>query len=108
MVGRFQRVRSTVVALVMVLAITACVGRPEEDATGEEIYLQLCSNCHSSDLSGNVGPSLGAGSNAANQPDTFLEMAIVDGRGRMPSFRNTLDMAQLERLIGFLRDAQGR
>lgn len=100
--------KTSVLALVMLLLSAACVGKPDETATGEEIYLQLCSNCHSSDLSGNVGPALGAGSNAAEQPDSFLEMAILDGRGRMPSFRNTLNPAQLERLIGFLRQTQER
>jgi len=101
-------VKATVLALVLVLIGTACVGRPDENATGEEIYLQLCSNCHSSDLSGNVGPALGVGSNAADQPDAFLEMTVLEGRGRMPSFRKSLNQVQVERLVEFLRQAQER
>jgi len=85
-----------------------CTGRPAADATGEEIYLQLCSNCHGDDLGGRVGPALGSGSTAAEHPDTFLEATILDGRGRMPSFRSSLDDDQLERLIGYIREVQGR
>jgi hypothetical protein len=34
------------------LVLSACsVGRPAPDATGEEIYTQLCSNWHGDDLS---------------------------------------------------------
>lgn len=94
-------------ALALVLITVACTGRPAEDATGEEIYLQLCSNCHGADLSGGVGPPLGPGSNSAGRPDEFIEMTIVDGRGRMPSFSQSLDDEQLGRLIGYLREEQG-
>ena len=86
----------------------ACVGVPEPDATGEEIYLQLCSRCHGDDLQGGIGPPLGPGSNAAEQPDAFLVITVEHGRGRMPSFSTVLDDQQLERLIGFLREEQDR
>ncbi len=93
--------------LVTVLT-TSCVGRPPEDATGDEIYLQLCSNCHGADLEGGVGPALGPGSNAAQQSDEFLWITIHDGRGRMPSFSSSLDDTQLTRLIEYLRLEQSR
>jgi mono/diheme cytochrome c family protein len=98
--------RLALVALIGVLA-TACVGRPAENATGEEIYLQLCSNCHGDGLEGGLGPALGPGSSAAGQPDEFLRVTIDEGRGRMPSFSSTLSDAQVERLIGYLREEQG-
>jgi cytochrome c551 len=91
------------------LVVSACsVGRPAPDATGEEIYIQLCSNCHGDDLSGGIGPALGPGSEAAERPEAFLESAIMDGRGRMPSFESSLDEDQLGRLIGFIREEQRR
>lgn len=98
------------VLIVVLLFAAGCTGRPPTDATGEEIYLQLCSNCHGDDLEGGVGPApaLGSGSTAADHPDTFLEATILDGRGRMPSFRSSLDDDQLARLIGFIREVQGR
>jgi mono/diheme cytochrome c family protein len=94
-----------ILALLGLLA-GACVGRPSDDATGEEIYLQLCSNCHGDGLEGAIGPALGPGSNAANQPDEYLRVAITEGRGRMPSFSSTLTSDQVGRLIDYLRQEQ--
>lgn len=91
----------------LLLLLTACsVGRPPEDATGEEIYAQLCANCHGDDLSGGVGPALGPGSASVGESDEFLEFTIVNGRGRMPSFESSLDDAQLDRLVGYIREVQ--
>lgn len=84
------------------------MGRPADDATGREIYVQLCSNCHGDDLSGGIGPPLGPGSNAATESDEFLEFTIMNGRGRMPSFSSSLDEAQLNRLITYIREVQGQ
>jgi hypothetical protein len=33
-------------------------------------------------------------------------MTITEGRGRMPSFESSLDDAQVERLITYLREVQ--
>lgn len=98
-----RRVSSAVAAL---LVATGCnLGGSAPDATGEEIYLQLCARCHGAGLDGGVGPALGVGSNAAEEDDFYLEFTIRDGRGRMPSF-SALDDAQIERLIAHLRAAQ--
>jgi mono/diheme cytochrome c family protein len=97
--------RVAIVALLGVL-VSSCVGRPDADASGEEIYLQLCSNCHGDQLEGGIGPPLGAGSNAAEQPDQFLHVTITQGRGRMPSFSSSLTDDQVGRLIDYLREAQ--
>jgi mono/diheme cytochrome c family protein len=97
--------RLAIVALFGVV-VAACVGRPDADASGEEIYLQLCSNCHGDQLEGGVGPPLGPGTNAAEQPDEYLRLTIVEGRGRMPSFSSSLTDDQVGRLIDYLREAQ--
>jgi mono/diheme cytochrome c family protein len=101
-------VKSAAFAFLILLVAAACTGRPADDATGEEIYLQLCSNCHRDDLAGGIGPSLGRGSEAAEQPDEFLEISILRGRGRMPSFQSSLNDDQLERLIEHIRTVQDR
>lgn len=94
-------------SVVMLLVLSACsVGRPADDASGDEIYRQLCANCHGADLNGGIGPPLGPGSNAASQPDAFLEFAIINGRGRMPSFSATLNDQQVDRLVVYLREEQ--
>lgn len=93
--------------LVAAFLVTAsCVGRPPEDASGADIYQQLCARCHGVELEGGTGPAMGPGSNSAAQPDSFLVSAITQGRGRMPSFGTVLTAPQLERLIDFLRDSQ--
>jgi mono/diheme cytochrome c family protein len=97
--------RVAIVALLGVL-VSSCVGRPDADASGEEMYLQLCSNCHGDQLEGGIGPPLGPGSNAAEQPDEFLHVTITEGRGRMPSFSSSLTDDQVGRLIDYLREAQ--
>lgn len=94
-----------VAAATIAVAVAGCDG-PEADATGQEIFAQVCARCHSADLSGGVGPSLGPGSNAAAQSDEFLVTTITEGRGRMPSFQETLTAEQIERVVGYLREQQ--
>lgn len=94
-------------ALAAWLAVGCSIGGPAEDATGEEIYDQLCARCHGADLTGGVGPALGPDSNSATETDEFLEFTIMNGRGRMPSFSSSLDDAQLGRLIEYIRSEQG-
>lgn len=92
--------------MLILAMLPSCVGRPPQDATGEEIYLQVCANCHGAAMEGGLGPALGPGTNAAEQPDDFLVATITQGRGRMPSFATTLTGDQVDRLIDFLREAQ--
>lgn len=91
--------------VLVVLALGACSPGPDQDATGEQIYAQLCATCHGADLSGAVGPALGPGSSAADETDDYLEFTVVNGRGRMPSFPS-LDDQQVDRLVAYLREAQ--
>lgn len=98
--------RSLAPVLVAALLLTACTGRPAPDATGSEIYSQLCARCHGGDLQGRIGPSLGAGSEIADRDDDFLYAVITGGRGSMPAFGNTLDDEQVDRLIEFIRTEQ--
>ena len=90
----------------LLVGIPSCTALPAPDASGEEIYLRLCAHCHGADLSGGLGPALGAGSNAAAQDDAFLLLTVTRGRGRMPSFGGTLNDAQVERLIDYIRSQQ--
>lgn len=100
--------RRLAAALVVSMALTACsLGGPAEDATGEEIYSELCARCHRADLSGGVGPPLGPGSNASSETDEYIEFTIVNGRGRMPSFPS-LSGQQVDRLVAYVREVQGQ
>lgn len=95
-------------ALVLLVALTGCsLGGPAEDATGEEIYTELCARCHGPDLNGGVGPALGPEANSVSEPDEYLEFTIINGRGRMPSFPSLSDQ-QVERLVAYIREVQGQ
>ena len=97
--------RSLIAACLLVLI--ACADPPPPDASGQEIYQQLCANCHSADLNGGVGPAIGAGSNSAAQDDEFLVLTITRGRGPMPSFDSTLSDEQIARVVEYMRAEQG-
>lgn len=94
------------ILVAVALTASAC-GGPAEDATGEDIYLQVCARCHGADLGGGVGPALGAESGAADRSDEFLVDTVTHGRGRMPSFSQTLTDGQIERVVAYLRAVQG-
>lgn len=98
--------RRPVAIVSCVLALGACTGRPQADATGIEIYQQLCVRCHGEDLGGRIGPALGPGSDVALESDEFMRQTIHDGRGRMPSFGLTLTDEQIDRVISYLREVQ--
>jgi mono/diheme cytochrome c family protein len=93
------------VAVAIVLLACACTQPVPRDATGEEIYAELCARCHGADLEGGIGAALGAGSSSAAEDDEYLEFTIRNGRGRMPSFPS-LEDDQVRRLVDFLREAQ--
>ena len=98
--------RSLGTGLLLTLVLGACsLGGPDENATGEEIYAQLCARCHGADLSGGVAPALGSDSNAATEDDQYLGFTVSNGRGRMPSFSSLSD-EQVDRLIGYIREVQ--
>jgi mono/diheme cytochrome c family protein len=94
------------IIVVCLLLITACADPPPPEASGEEIYRQVCANCHGIDLNGGVGPAVGAGSNSAAQDDDFLVLTITRGRGPMPSFESTLSDEQIARVVDYLRAEQ--
>lgn len=99
--------RKTITAILLVATITAgCSSNLAEDASGAEIYSTLCSRCHGGDLSGGIGPALGAGSDLVDQPDAYLVQTISVGLGRMPGFGFNLSEAQIERVAGYLRSQQ--
>ncbi|MDP3983862.1 MAG: cytochrome c [Acidimicrobiia bacterium] len=95
-----------VACLALIMAMS-CTSPPPPDATGEEIYVEVCSSCHGVDLSGGIAPPVGPGSNSATQSDEFLELTITRGRGRMPAFGSVLSENQVDRLVEFLRERQG-
>lgn len=99
------RGRLIAVLALFVGVVAACSSPPPENATGPELYSELCSSCHGVGLEGDVGPPLGVGSPSAALPDSYLVTSIRRGIGTMPSFDH-LSEDQVSRLIAFLRDVQ--
>lgn len=95
-----------VVLLLLAGLMVGCSAGPGPDATGEEIYVQLCARCHGDDLGGLVGPALGPGSVAEGRTDEYLIATITNGLGSMPSYRRGLEPDQIERVVGYLRERQ--
>lgn len=95
---------------VLALAAWACGGSsPPADASGREIYVQVCAVCHGADLSGGTGPRLaGEGANSADKPESYLIQSIASGIGRMPAMRGTLTDDQIERVARYVMKEQGR
>lgn len=103
-----MRITSYALIAVVSIVFAACGAEVAPDASGAEIYEQVCARCHGSDLSGGLGPALGAGTAAAEQTDEAYVQTITRGRGRMPAFGSSLTDAQIELVIDFLREEQAR
>ena len=90
------------------LVATACGGGGSSGpSTGAEIYRARCATCHGVDGQGGVGPQL-AGVVVDKYPDIEDQIAVVtNGTGTMPSFRGTLDAAEIRRVVTYERTKLG-
>ena len=109
MTGRVPKLKIRLLA-VLVLVLYACGGGgAAEDATGEEIYVQVCARCHGSDLTGGTGlPLVGEDARSVDKPERYFVQSISAGIGRMPSFRGTLSDEQILRVTRYVMERQGR
>lgn len=98
--------KSVWVLLGAVFLVSCSFGRPAEEASGQQMYDQLCARCHGEQLEGRLGPALGAGSAMVGESDEFLRFSILNGRGSMPSFSSYLSDDQVDRIVDYIREAQ--
>ena len=107
MIGRLVR---AVLVSALLTVLLACGGSGVvEDATGEEIYVQLCVQCHGRDLRGGTGVALvGEDARSIDKPERYFQQSITAGIGRMPSFRGTLSEEQILRVTRYIMKQQGR
>lgn len=94
-----------IVLLSLLILLAACSSSPAPDATGPEMYSELCATCHGAGLEGQVGPPLGQGAASATLPDDYLVNSIRRGIGTMPSFDH-LSEEQVSRLVAYIREVQ--
>lgn len=88
-----------VAGLVVALLMTACAPVELVDASGEEIYAQLCARCHGAELEGGAAPAIVVTADTSEQD---LAGVIRDGVGSMAGFETTLGDEQIGRLVDYL------
>ena len=96
--------RLACLVLIVGVALTGC---REASSSPSALYARNCGACHGIDLSGEVGPALGAGSEAAAASDADYRNHVRDGSDDMPSFRSLSD-ERLDAIISYLREIQAR
>ena len=109
MTGHFPKYAFGLLALLLVILSACGGGGVAEDATGEEIYVQVCARCHGDDLRGGTGlPLVGEDARSIDKPERYFAQSISAGIGRMPSFRGTLSEEQILRVTRYVMERQGR
>lgn len=74
---------------------------------GKSIFAASCGGCHTladAGTSGNVGPNL----DDARPPKELVVDRVTNGMGGMPSFKDSLDAAQIEAVADYVSSAAGR
>ena len=93
--------------------IAAYVGRvagtgitAEKPTDGKSIFTANCSSCHTladAGTTGNVGPNL----DQAKPPKALVVQRVTNGQGQMPSFKDSLDPAQIEAVAQYVSSVAG-
>ena len=86
------------------LLLAACAPTELVDASGEEIYGELCARCHGVELEGGVAPGIEL---TTETTDEHLATVIRDGVGVMAGFGSTLSSEQIDRVVDYLRTRGG-
>ncbi len=107
--GGWPRWHLLLLALTL-LGLTACTVGVEPEAVilaGEPLYVTNCGQCHQIDGSGAEGlfpPLAGNPVVTLHDPAPMIDI-IINGRGSMPAFRNTLDSEEAASVISYIRNA---
>jgi mono/diheme cytochrome c family protein len=93
--------------------IAAYVGRvagtgvvPDAPTDGKSIFASSCGSCHTladAGTTGNVGPNL----DDSKPSKELVTDRVTNGRGAMPSFKDSLDPAQIETVADYVSSAAG-
>jgi len=86
----------------------AGTGAPAETPTdGKSIFTASCGSCHTladAGTTGMIGPNL----DKATPPKPLVVDRVTNGQGVMPSFKDSLDAAQIEAVAEYVSSAAGR
>jgi mono/diheme cytochrome c family protein len=79
----------------------------EKPTDGKSIFATTCGGCHTladAGTSGNVGPNL----DQAMPPKELVVDRVTNGQGGMPSFKDSLDAAQIQAVADYVSGAAGK
>jgi mono/diheme cytochrome c family protein len=79
----------------------------EKPTDGKSIFTATCGGCHTladAGTTGTVGPNL----DQAKPPKSLVINRVTNGKGQMPSFKDSLDRAQIEAVAEYVSTAAGR
>jgi cytochrome c6 len=89
---------------VYVAAVAGTGVTAEKPTDGKTIFTQTCASCHTladAGTSGTVGPNL----DRAKPPKELVVDRVTNGKGAMPSFKGSLDPAQIEAVADYVSSA---
>ena len=72
-------------------------------AEGRIVYDTNCSRCHGISGQGGMGPPHNDEGHTWEHPDDELVQTVLNGRSMMPSFRGTLDEAEVEAALTYIK-----
>ena len=79
----------------------------EKPTDGKSIFTANCGSCHTladAGTSGTVGPNL----DQARPPKALVIQRVTNGKGAMPSFKDSLDPQQIEAVADYVSSAAGK
>jgi cytochrome c6 len=90
-------------------AICFCVKAQDDTMSATTVYKIKCAVCHAADGSGSgtVGKQLNVpdfrSSEVQRQTNEQLELAILNGRGKMPGYGGKISANQIKQLVTYIR-----
>jgi glucose/arabinose dehydrogenase/mono/diheme cytochrome c family protein len=89
--------------------------RPDILAKGKELYISYCMSCHGADGRGDgalgsgfsIKPANFQASAVKSQKDGAIFWKLTEGRGSMPSYKETLSDEQRWQLVAYIRELSG-
>ncbi|MBA2642751.1 MAG: c-type cytochrome [Actinobacteria bacterium] len=79
----------------------------EKPTDGKSIFATTCAQCHTladAGTAGTVGPNL----DQSKPPKTLVTDRVTNGKGTMPSFKDSLDRTQIEAVAEYVSSAAGK
>lgn len=90
-----------------VAAVAGTGVTPEKTTDGKSIFTASCGSCHTladAGTSGEVGPNL----DDSKPPKALVVERVTNGRGQMPSFKDSLDPEQIQAVAEYVSSAAGK